>query len=116
MPRMIAAGVLMIATFGRCSSVRKVLITPFFSSRVCHAMVLKRKFIHIGRIKINTTKLPFPIWRFLKISASGYARIRQITVLTPARSKDSHSAFKCSEEPIARIFASVNAPLRSVRP
>ena len=79
-------------------------------------MVLKRKFIHIGRIKINTTKLPFPIWRFLKISASGYARTRQITVLTPARSKESHSAFKCSEEPIARIFASVNAPLRSVRP
>ena len=33
-------------------------------------MVLKRKFIHIGRMKMNTTKLPFPIWRFLKINAA----------------------------------------------
>ena len=56
MPRMMAAGVLMIAMFGRCSIVRKVLITPFFSRSVCHAMVLKRKFIHIGRMKMNTTK------------------------------------------------------------
>ena len=79
-------------------------------------MVLKRKFIHIGRMKMNTTKLPFPIWRFLKINASGYARTRQITVLTPASIRESQSAFRCSEEPIARILARVNAPLRSVSP
>ena len=116
MPRMMAAGVLMIAMFGRCSIVRKVLITPFFSRSVCHAMVLKRKFIHIGRMKMNTTKLPFPIWRFLKISANGYARRRQITVLTPASARESQRAFRCSEEPMARMFARVNAPLRSVNP
>ena len=51
MPRMMAAGVLMIAMFGRCRIVRKVLITPFFSRSVCHAMVLKRKFIHIPTMK-----------------------------------------------------------------
>ena len=72
----------MIAIFGRCRNVRMELITPFFSSKVCHAMVLRRKFIHIGRIKMKTTKLPLPIFLVLKIIASGYAIRRQMAVLT----------------------------------
>ena len=36
--------------------------------------------------------------------------------LTPASIRESKSAFRCSEKPIARILARVNAPLRSVSP
>ena len=45
-----------------------------------------------------------------------FARTRQITVLTPASARESQRAFRCSEEPMARMFARVNAPLRSVNP
>ena len=47
----------MILKVGRWRKRRTVLMTPFFSSRVCQAMVLSRKFIHIGMMKIRTMKL-----------------------------------------------------------
>ena len=36
---------------------RAVLMTPVFSRSVCHARVRRRKFIHMGRMKIRTIKL-----------------------------------------------------------
>ena len=92
------------------------MITPFFSKRVYHAMVLKRKFIHIGRIKMKTTKLPEPIFLVLKIIASGYAIRRQMTVLTMEYARESIRAFIWSSVKIARTLSNVNTPLRSVRP
>ena len=44
----------MIFRAGKCKKVRILLITPVFSSNVCHASVRSRKFIHMGRIKIST--------------------------------------------------------------
>ena len=67
----LAAGVLMMASAGRCRADRSALMTPFFSSSVCHASVRRRKFIHMGRMKINTTKLPRPMCRLRRMSASG---------------------------------------------
>ena len=46
-------------------------MTPFFSRRVCQAIVLKRKFIHMGRIKINTIKLVWLTCFWLNIIARG---------------------------------------------
>ena len=71
MPRMIAHGVLMMAIFGRWRKERMPLITPFFSRSVCHARVRSRKFIHIGRMKTNTMKLPAPMPRRRSTKASG---------------------------------------------
>ena len=56
-PRMIAPGVLMMEMPGRWKNARMLLMTPFFSSSVCHASVRSRKFIHLGRMKISTIKL-----------------------------------------------------------
>jgi hypothetical protein len=56
--------------------------------------VRSRKFIHIGRMKINTIKplaeLPLP----RRIMARGYARTRQRTVLIRDSPRDSHKAFQ----------------------
>ena len=38
----------------------------YTSNSVCHARVRSRKFIHMGRMKINTTKLPWLTPRFLR--------------------------------------------------
>ena len=47
----------MILKVGRWRKRSTVLMTPFFSNRVCQAMVLSRKFIHIGRMKIQDDEL-----------------------------------------------------------
>ena len=47
---------LMIASCGRWKNDRILLITPFFSNKVCHASVRSKKFIHIGRMKSNTIR------------------------------------------------------------
>ena len=52
MPRMIAPGVLMMLQLRQMQkSCSMLLMTPFFSSSVCHASVRSRKFIHIGKNK-----------------------------------------------------------------
>ena len=89
-----AVGVLMILMGFRCRAVRKPLITPFFSSRVCHARVRSRKFIHIGRMKMKTTKFARPIFLPRRMSASGKASRKQITVLTKESSTESFKAFR----------------------
>ena len=71
MPRMMAPGVLIRLWFGRCRAVKIPLMTPLFSRRVCHARVRSRKFIHIGRMKMKTMKLPWPMPRLRRIMASG---------------------------------------------
>ena len=78
---------------GRWKKERIPLITPFFSRSVCHARVLSRKFIHMGRIKINTIKLPALFPRPLKIIARGYARKRHSRVLIRDKPRDSTRAF-----------------------
>ena len=61
----------MILKVGRWRKRSTVLMTPFFSNRVCQAMVLSRKFIHIGMMKIRTMSwLLFP-FNLLKIMARG---------------------------------------------
>ena len=47
----------MIFREGRCKKFRIILITPVFSSSVCQASVRRRKFIHMGMMKIMTIKL-----------------------------------------------------------
>ena len=50
----------------------RVLMTPFFSKRVCQARVRSRKFIHIGRMKIRTMKLALAsMFDLLRIMARG---------------------------------------------
>ena len=71
MPRTMAAGVLMIFSAGRCRKERMLLITPFFSSSVCHARVRSREFIHMGRIKSSTIKLVWLTFRLVRIIARG---------------------------------------------
>ena len=116
MPRIIAPGVLMTAIFGRPRRLSTPLITPFFSRSVCHASVRKRKFIHMGRMKINTIKLPFPMPRLRRIKARGKDKTRQNAVLARDNRSDKRSAFACSGVRIERTFATVKAPLLSVRP
>ena len=41
---------------GRCRKERMLLMTPFFSRSVCHARVRSRKFIHMGRMKMQYHK------------------------------------------------------------
>ena len=94
MPSTIAVGVLIIAIGGRCSASRMPLITPFFSSSVCHARVRSRKFIHIGRMKMKTTKFARPIFLPRRMSASGKASRKQISVLTKESSSESFRAFR----------------------
>ena len=48
-----------------------LLITPFFSSKVCQARVRSRKFIHIGSMNINMIKLCWLTFIFARIMASG---------------------------------------------
>ena len=57
MPRIIAPGVLMIFKVGSPKKDSTELMTPVFSRSVCHARVRRRKFIHMGRMKIRTIKL-----------------------------------------------------------
>ena len=71
MPRIMAPGVLIKPWVGRWSADKIPLITPFFSRSVCHASVRSRKFIHIGRMKMKTIKLPWPMPRDRRMRASG---------------------------------------------
>ena len=89
-----AVGVLMILSGRKCRASRKPLITPFFSSRVCQASVRSRKFIHIGRMKMKTTKFALPIFLPRRMSASGKASRKQIAVLTKESSTESFKAFR----------------------
>ena len=57
-------------------------------------MVRSRKFIHIGRMKINTIKLLAAIFRPLSIIARGKARIRQVRVLIRDSPRESQRALK----------------------
>jgi len=107
MPNTMAAGVFMRCWFGRCSAVRTALITPFRSRSVCHESVLRRKFIHIGSMKMNVMKDPAPTFRARRISPRGYARRKQISVEIAARKMESPSAFRCSLRPMASTFAKV---------
>ena len=91
-------------------------MTPFFSSSVCQARVLRRKFIHMGRINMNTMNPPAAAPRPLSIMASGYAISRQRTVLTRDSPRDSHSAFAWSAEAMAMTLAMVRPPPLSVSP
>ena len=106
----------MIFNDGRCRVERMLLITPVFSSRVCHARVRSRKFIHMGKMKISTRNEFCFTFMLHRIIARGYAKSRQITVLITDNFKASHRALECSTVAIARILSNVNAPLLSVRP
>ena len=101
---------------GKWKKDRILLITPFFSKSVCHASVRSKKFIHIGRIKINTTKLVWFILFEASIIASGYANIRQITVLIKESRRARPSAFKFYGVVILARFDKVNSFLLFVRP
>ena len=71
MPRMMAQGVLIRDCLGRWSQFKIPLITPFFSSKVCQAMVRSKKFIHMGNTKMNTMN-PLADWpRPRRIMARG---------------------------------------------
>ena len=89
-PRMMAYGVLMISRAGRCRKLKTLLMTPFFSSSVCHARVRRRKFIHIGRIKISTIKL---VWLTCVLAQDHCQRIGkdQTDHGTQERQKNGHS-------------------------
>ena len=100
----------MIASCGRWKNDRILLITPFFSNKVCHASVRSKKFIHIGRMKINTIKLVWLTFMEARIIASGYAMTRQIKVLIRDKRSASPSAFKFSGVVIFARFAKVKAP------
>ena len=93
-----------------------LLMTPVFSSKVCHAKVRSRKFIHIGRMKINTMKLCWFTFILASIIARGYARKKQIAVLINDKPRDIHNALACSAVMIAVTFSIVKAPVLSVRP
>ena len=54
--------------------------------------------------------------RQLKIIASGYARSRQMTVLTKESSRDKNNALECSGVAMDKTFARVKAPDLSVSP
>ena len=107
---MMAYGVLMISSAGKCRKLKTLLMTPFFSSNVCHASVRRRKFIHIGRIKTSTIKLVWFTCFWLRIIASGYARIKQIAVLKNDRRMDMPSAFRFSGVVICARLENVKLP------
>ena len=71
---------------GKCKESKISFSTPFRSKRVCHARIRSSEFIHMGRIKINATKEPFPIFLLRRIKASGKAKTKQSTVLAKERS------------------------------
>ena len=87
-----AYGVLMMLSSGKCRKDNTALITPFFSNNVCHAKVRSKKFIHIGRINIRTIKLDEFTLLFDRITAKGYARIRQMTVLIKESRRETEYA------------------------
>ena len=68
----------------------------------------------MGRMKINTIKLPFPMPRLRRIKARGKDKTRQNAVLARDNRSDKRSAFACSGVRIERTFATVKAPLLSV--
>jgi hypothetical protein len=70
-PSIIALGVLIIFNIGRLKNLSTVLIMPVLSRIFCHAIVLNRKFIHIGSIIIITIKLLLFIFDLLSIMAKG---------------------------------------------
>ena len=70
-PRMIAASVLMMSSVGSDKNRSTELITPVFSKSVCQASVRRRKFIHIGKIKIRTMNWFWLTLLFASIMASG---------------------------------------------
>ena len=61
----------MMLKFGRFSAVRTLFRMPLSESSILIAIILSRKFIHMGRIKINITKLRFFAALLLSIRASG---------------------------------------------
>ena len=73
MPRMMAYGCIDDLQCGQMQETQSMLLmTPFFSSSVCHARVRRRKFIHIGRMKISTIKLALiDLMFWFRIIASG---------------------------------------------
>ena len=79
-------------------------------------MVRRRKFIHMGRIKINTIKE----WVFTsiraRIMAKGYASKRHTTVAMSESRMEILSALKCSGVAMAKMFSNVKAPVLSVKP
>ena len=93
---MIAYTVLMILRFGNLNISNIELITPSFSSRVCHASVRRRKFIHMGRIKIRIINLLFPLFIPARIIARGYDNKRHIIVLTKERTNEINNALICT--------------------
>ena len=103
-PSTMAEGVLIIFNAGRCRVERMLLMTPVFSSSVCHARVRSRKFIHMGRIKINTRNEFWLTFMLHRIMARGYARSRQITVLITDNFSASHRALECSAVAIAEYY------------
>ena len=66
-----AAGVFKIIIRSKPRDKRMVFITPFLFNNNFHARIRSKKFIHIGSMKINTTRLWFLIFKLFKIIAKG---------------------------------------------
>ncbi|GFZ30647.1 hypothetical protein CSC2_11730 [Clostridium zeae] len=85
MPKSTAESVYNKVIDGRPSLINRVFIKPVFPSMDIHAYVLKRKFIHIGKINNNMNK--FLLFKFIfEIKyAAGYPIIRHNIVEINAR-------------------------------
>ena len=70
-PNTTAVCVLSIFTVPNPKNWKIALTIPLLDSSRRHAKILSMKFIHIGRIKMNTTKLCCLIFKPFKIIASG---------------------------------------------
>ena len=92
MPSTIAPGVFMSSCLGRPKAAMTALMTPCLSRSTCHAIVLSRKFIHIGSMITKMRNPCFPYLLSLKIIAIGKAMIRHMAVLIRASRRDSRRA------------------------
>ena len=87
---------------------------PLLDKINCHARMRRIKFIHIGKIRINSVKPCRPMFSLRIAITSGYERRMQIIVQPTAISREKSNAFKCTGSKIAMTLASVNAPSRLV--
>ena len=101
---------------GRWKNSRIVFITPFPSRSVIHVKVLKRKFIHMGRIKSVTIYAFFLSFMLASIMPRGYDRRKHTKVLIRASSMDLIRALKYPGFIIVATLSNVNLPAESVKP
>ena len=71
MPRSTAPELYISCTPSKPSRRRKLLISPWSSSRLIQAMVRRRKFIHMGMMKSTTMVEPIFMFRSAMYSAAG---------------------------------------------